>query len=479
MKFMEEGQNVKKLIYRLIKLGIIVGISVIFGCALYYQNQVILYDQQLNAYISYLYDDVSSSEVISVYQRMLNADSSYRERIKKDLEPALISRYQYYANLYMLRKIEYQQYLNYEQKIETLFFSSDKVIDKMNEVQKYYESEQAYLKGLELQNQGLIEQAIESYQEVMFNDEHYYELAKEKIHECIQSIKNQYLEEAYYYYEMKDYIEAIKRLDYLMQTDKDESISALKWYYQSEFYMEAMDVIDQFVEEDELSAAISYLEEISDSLSTQYAKTLELKKAELSVRKIKRRDQVMSQYATKIEVNLNAESNEQIITYNKISLQSPTSFNLASFAINTFTTVKNEVVDRVEEEQVEQHINVMPLLVTNKELTSATMSILFGHYDESVNEFEQVDIYNGNQLLYSFDIDSTQKQQNNVGDRVIEWVKIEILPEQVSQLLTYVQLTTPLSIVFRGPQRSDFFELETMENELLIMMGEIYQSIIK
>lgn len=121
----------------------------------------------------------------------------------------------------------------------------------------------------------------------------------------------------------------------------------------------------------------------------------------------------------------------------------------------------------------------MPLLVTNKELTSATMSILFGHYDESVNEFEQVDIYNGNQLLYSFDIDSTQKQQNNVGDRVIEWVKIEILPEQVSQLLTYVQPITPLSIVFRGPQRSDSFELETMENELLIMMGEIYQSIIK
>lgn len=479
VKFMEEGQNVNRLIYRLIKLGIFVSIVVIFGCAFYYQNQVILYEQQLNAYISYLYDEVSPHEVNSVYQYMLNADSTYRERIKKELEPALISRYQYFANLYLLRKIDYQQYLNYEQKIELLFFLNDKVHDKISEVQKYYESEQAYLRGLELQNQGLIEQAIECYQNVMFNDEHYYELAKEKIYECVQSIKNQYLEEAHYYYEMKNYIEAIKRLDYLMQTDKDESISALKWYYQSEFYIEAMKVIDQFVEEDELSAAITYLEQIADSLSTQYDKTLDLKKAELSVKKIKRRDQVMSHYASKIEVNLNEESNEQIITYNQIPLQSATSFNLASFAVNTFTTVKNAVVDRVEEEQVEQYINVMPLLIASKELTSATMSILLGYYDESVNEFERVDIYKENHLLYSFDIDSTQKQQNNIGDRVVEWVKIELLPEQVSQLLTNVQPTTSLSIVFRGPQRSDFFKLETMENELLIMMAEIYQSINK
>lgn len=462
-----------------LKVGLVLAIVFIFGGAFYYNHHVILYRNQLNLLVSYLYDEVSPNQVGAVYQRMLNIDSDYRERIKNDLEPAMISRYQYYANLYMLRKIEYEEYLQYEQVIEPLFFSNDKVIEIIAEVEKYYQSQRAYLKGFNLQQQGLIEEAIDSYQEVMFNDEYYYELAKMQRRECIQSIKNQYLTEAHEYYEQKNYIEAIRRLDYLTQTDKDESVSALKWYYESEFYVEAIKTIDEFLAKDELASAISYLEQISDSFGTQYAETLELKKSEISLQRIKRRDKVMSKYAAKIQVNLNAENGHQIISYNGIPLQATTSFNVISFATNTFTTVKKEVDESVEEEQVEQYINVMPLLVTNSELTSATMSILLGYYSEFLNDFEQVDIYAENQLLYSFDIDSTQKQQVWIDDRVIEWSEVELSTQAVYELLNEVQATTSLSIVFRGPLMNHSFELELVENATLIMMADIYQSINK
>ena len=379
----------------------------------------------------------------------------------------------------MLRKIEYEEYLQYEQVIEPLFFSNDKVIEIIAEVEKYYQSQRAYLKGLNLQQQGLIEEAIDSYQEVMFNDEYYYELAKIQRRECIQSIKNQYLTEAHQYYEQKNYIEAIRRLDYLTQTDQDELVNALKWYYESEFYVEAIKTVDDFLAKDELASAISYLQQISDSFGTQYAETLELKRSEISLQRIKRRDKVMSKYAAKIQVNLNAENGHQIISYNGIPLQAATSFNVISFATNTFTTVKKEVDESVEEEQVEQYINVMPLLVTNSELTSATMSILLGYYSEFLNDFEQVDIYAENQLLYSFDIDSTQKQQVWIDDRVIEWSEVELSTQEVYELLNEVQATTSLSIVFRGPLMNHSFELELVENATLIMMADIYQSINK
>ena len=197
------------------------------------------------------------------------------------------------------------------------------------------------------------------------------------------------------------------------------------------------------------------------------------------MQRIKRRDKVMSKYAAKIQVNLNAENGHQIISYNGIPLQAATSFNVISFATNTFTTVKKEVDESVEEEQVEQYINVMPLLVTNSELTSATMSILLGYYSEFLNDFEQVDIYAENQLLYSFDIDSTQKQQVWIDDRVIEWSEVELSTQAVYELLNEVQATTSLSIVFRGPLMNHSFELELVENATLIMMADIYQSINK
>lgn len=476
---MEAVKKVRGRTFFSLKLLLILVLFLIFRSAFYYNYHVILYQKQLNLFVSYLYDEVSLNQIGTIYQQMINSSSDYRERIKKDLEPALINRYQYYANLYMLRKIEYEEYLKYEQVIESLFPSSDKVIKTMSETAKYYQSQLAYLKGLNLQQQGLIEEAIESYQEVMFNDEYYYELAKIKRRECIELIKNQYLTKANEYYEQKNYIEAIRYLNYLNQTDNDESVNALKWYYQSEFYVEAMREIDEYVANDELVGALSYLEKISDSLGTQYAETLELKKSEISLQQMNRRDQVMSTYAAKIQVNSNTESGHQMISYNGIPLQAATSFNVSSFATNTFTTVKKEVDESVEEEQVEQYINVMPLLLTNSELTSATMSILLGYYSEFWNDFERVDIYAGNQLLYSFDIDSTQKRQVWIDNRVVEWSEVELSPQAVYELLDQVQETTPLSIVFRGPLMNHSFELELLENEILLMMADIYQAINK
>ena len=41
------------------------------------------------------------------------------------------------------------------------------------------------------------------------------------------------------------------------------------------------------------------------------------------------------------------------------------------------------------------------------------------------------DIYAENQLLYSFDIDSTQKQQVWIDDGVIEWSEVELSTQEV------------------------------------------------
>ena len=78
-----------------LKGGLVVAIVFIFGSAFYYNHHVILYRNQLNLLVSYLYDEVSPNQVGAVYQRMLNGDSDYRERSKNDLEPAMNSRYQY------------------------------------------------------------------------------------------------------------------------------------------------------------------------------------------------------------------------------------------------------------------------------------------------------------------------------------------------------------------------------------------------
>ena len=107
------------------------------------------------------------------------------------------------------------------------------------------------------------------------------------------------------------------------------------------------------------------------------------------------------------------------------------------------------------------------------------MSILLGYYSEFLNDFEQVDIYAENQLLYSFDIDSTQKRQVWIDECVIEWSEVELSTQAVYELLNEVQATTSLSIIFRGPLMNHSFELELVENATLLMMAEIYQSINK
>nr|MDE5978246.1 hypothetical protein [Turicibacter sp.] len=390
----------------------------------------------------------------------------------------IISRYQYYANLYMLRKIDYDEYLKYEQVVDQLFFINEQVSKTMSEVEKYYQSQQAYFKGILLQEQGFIEEAIESYQEVMFNDQYYYDLAKIQSKECLQMIKEQYLAQAREYYAKKDYLKALERLDYLINIDKDESISALKWYYQAEFYVEIIQEVDSLVANGEIRKALLYLEELTDVFDSQYAETLELKKSELLLQQIHRRDAVMSKYASKIQVNLNAENAQQVISYKKIPLSLETAFNLDSFITNTFTIIKNERDESLEEEQVEQYINVMPFLIANSDLTSAKMLMLFGYYSEVCNDFEQVDLYHGNRLLYSFKIEETQQIQL-LDDKVIEWGGVVLEEEVVYNLLSEIDSTTPLHLVFRGPLRNYRFDLAVIEREILVMMADIYQSINK
>lgn len=451
----------------------------IIGGAGMYNRQVIMYQEQLNLLVNYIYDEVSPDQVISVYQRFINLDSYYGDRIKRELGPSLVSRYQYYAKLYMLRKIEYEEYLQYEQIIEPLFFSNDKVLDTIEEVQLYYQSQRAYTKGMNLQQQGLFVEAIESYRQVLFNDETYYSLAQTKIKQCIQSIKERYLTEANQYYEQKNYIEAIKRLDYLIENDSDETVSSLRWYYQSEFYTELMKEIEDLVENNQLGYVIHYLTDIEPYLGSQYQSTLDLTLSDLTLKRAQRRDKVLSKYSPKIQILVNTEINQQIITSNLISLPSATTFNPVTFATSTFTNIKKQAIDRVDEIVDGQTINVMPYLIANQDITNATLQVMFGYYGETMNDFAELQIYLDQDLVYSIEIDEAHKRQVWIDSKVVEWVSIEFEEMQIEQLETLLTAKGNATLVFKGKYLEHVVEVSDLEYELLVMMLEIYQSIVK
>ncbi len=462
-----------------LKVGLLILLMLIIGVAGMYNRRVILYQEQLNLLVNYIYDEISPDQVVSVYQRFINLDSYYGDRIKKELGPSLVSRYQYYANLYMLRKIEYEEYLQYEQIVEPLFFSNDKVMETIEEVQLYYQSQRAYIKGMNLEQQGLIEEAIEAYRQVLFNDETYYSLAQTKIKNCIQSIKEQYLAQASQYYEQKNYPEAVKRLNYLLEHDQDETISSLRWYYQSEFYTDLMEEIDVLIESDQLGYVINYLTEIKPYLGAQYETTLDLTLSELTLKRAQRRDKVLSKYAPKLQILVNTESNQQIITSNLITIPSPTTFNPVSLATNTFTSVKKYATDQVDEVENDEVINMMPYLVANHDLTSATLPILFGYYGETMNDFDELQLYLDEELIYSSLIDETHKRQVWIDSKVVEWVSVELDPTQLKQLENLIMAKGRATLVFKGKYLEHVVEVSDLERELCAVMLEIYQAIIK
>ena len=462
-----------------LKIVIVMVVALIIWGAMIYNRHVILYEKQLNILVNYIYDEVSPDDVTSVYQRFINLDSDYGQRIKKDLGDSLISRYQYYANLYMLRKIEYEEYLQYEQIIEPLFFSSSKVIETIDEVSKYYQSQRAYIKGVNLQQQGFIEEAIEAYGQVMFNDQSYYELAKGRIMQCVQLIKEQYLMEANEFYEQKNYVEAIKRLNYLIDNENDEGITSLRWYYQSEFYLEVMKEIEELIENNQLGFVINFLQEIEPYLGSSYEETLHLKLSEVTLQRAQRRDKALGKYAGKIQVLVNTESNQQVITYNQLALQSSTAFNPVNLATYAFTNIKKGTAEGVDKSMVEQNINVMPYIVANSDITSATMPVVFGYYGQTMNDFDLIELRQNGEAIVSFEMDPSEKRQVWIEDEVIEWITIELSQEEVEQVQQLILQTSDLEIVFKGKYLDYQAPISTLERDLLIMMFEIYQSIVK
>lgn len=476
---METVKTLKNHWFFSLKVGLIIMLMLIIGVAGMYNRQVIMYQKQLNLLVNYIYDEISPDQVISVYQRFINLDSYYGDRIKQDLAPSLVSRYQYYANLYMLRKIEYEEYLQYEQIVKPLFFSNDKVMDSIDEVQLYYQSQRAYTKGINLQQQGLVEEAITSYRQVLFNDEYYYGLAQNKIKECIQSIKEQYLTEASQYYEQKNYIEAIKRLNYLNENENDDTVNSLRWYYQSEFYTELMKEIETLIGENQLGYVINYLTDVEPYLGSQYQETLDLKLSEVMLLRAQRRDKALSKYAPKIQLLVSAENNQQIITSNLIALQSSTTFNPVAFATNTFTNIKKQSSDSVEPVLDEQYINIMPYVVANSEITKATLPIMFGYYGDTMNDFDEVQLFSEGELIQSFEVDETHKRQVWMDSKVVEWVSVELELSEIEQLEHILKTQGDASLVFKGKYLDHTFNISTLEVELLTMMLELYQSIVK
>lgn len=454
-------------------------IALMIGGGMFYNQYVINYEKQLISLVNEIYENISSDNITPIYHKMMNLDSIYRSRLEKDLPEALISRYQYYADLYKLRKINYEEYYEYEKLIKELFPSRDEVLKVVREVSNYYNSQKAYIDGMHLQQQGLIEEAIDSYRQVMFNDQAYYDLAKSNMAKCVQSIKDKYLVEANQFYENKEYIEAIKRLNYLIENGNDESVNSLKWYYQSEFYIEAMKTVGDLVEKDQLGYVIRYLNEIEPYLGTNYKETLNLKLSDMTLKRAQRRDQVLETYAQRIQVLVDKVSNQQVITYHKLPIHSSTTFNPVHLAIDSFTAIKKEIIESVEEEMVEQTINIMPYLVASSDMTDATLSMMIGYYHEMMNDFEHIKFYDEENLILSFDIDVSQKQQIWLEDKVVEWISFELDQSMISQLEQWLKLKTDIEVVFDGEQFDYQAPISMLERELIMMMLEIHQSIVK
>ncbi len=281
------------------------------------------------------------------------------------------------------------------------------------------------------------------------------------------------------YYEQKNYTEAIKCLNYLLEHDQDETISSLRWYYQSEFYTDLMKEIEVLIESDQLGYVINYLIEIKPYLGTQYEPTLDLTLSELTLKQAQRRDKALSKYAPKIQVLVSTESNHQIITSNLVTLSSSTTFNPVSLATNTFTSVKKYATDLVDEVVNDEVINMMPYLVANHDLTSATFPVMFGYYGETMNDFDELQLYIDQELIYSSLIDETHKRQVWIDSKVVEWVTVEFDLTQLKQLEKLITAEGSATLVFKGKYLEHVVEVSDLERELCAMMLEIYQAIIK
>ncbi|HAX72723.1 MAG TPA: hypothetical protein DCY20_04305 [Firmicutes bacterium] len=462
-----------------LKLIIAIIFALIVWGAIYYNYHVITYDKQLNVLINYIYDETAPDDAVTVYQKFLNMDSPYRERIKKNLGPAIISRFQYYANLYMLRKIQYEEYLQYEQIVTELFFSNDTVKDTEQEVKKYYESQRAYTYGANLQEQGRIEDAIQSYSQVMFNDQYYYDLAKEKIEVCIKLIKEQYITEASEYYEQKQYVKAISQLYYLANNGEDESVSSLIWYYQSEFYTALMKEITELIEEEQYGYLIKYLNEVRPYLGEQYEDTLNLALSDLTLKRAQRRDKALGKYNAKIQVASIPEANQQIIAPNQIQIPSFAAFNQVSYATQVFSSVKKYDSDEVTEDVVVEYANMMPYLTTNSEITSAALTVMFGVMNTEKINFNEVQLVVNGQSVFTYSVEANELRQVENEFSVIEWISVEIDDETIKEFISIPNENREMSILFIGQNGVQAYEIAPIEMEMLVMMSEIFEAIMK
>ncbi len=461
------------------------GIFLFFvGMGHYYNNAVVTYQKQLNLLINYIYEETAPSAVKEVYQVFLNLDSAYENRIKQDLGKSLVDRYKFYANLYTLRKIEYEEYLKYEQIILTLFPANDVVVDTMTRVQTYYESQRAYVKGTNMQAQGHIEEAIDSYHDVMFNDQHYYKLAQVEIAKCIQLIKEEYMQIAQQYFEKQQYDEAIKQLNYLTSNVTDEQVESLKWHYQSEYYVYLMDEIEMLIQDEQYGYLISYLEEVKPYLGTQYHGAINHRLSEATLLRATRRDSVLAKYRQSLRLTQLEQRHQQLITYNEIALESNPIFDVALFAPNVFTTIKSQPQEQtndesiLNEETMPTYLNIMPYLLTNDEVTSATFQLMLGYYDEVVNVFESIVVYVNDQPTYTYDVKKGDRQQVFVENNVVEWVTVTLSKDALTSMLEHAKPNAKLELEFVGEHVAKRVELSALELELVQMMIDIYDAIM-
>ena len=76
-------------------------------------------------------------------------------------------------------------------------------------------------------------------------------------------------------------------------------------------------------------------------------------------------------------------------------------------------------------------------------------------------------------------MDPSEKRQVWIEDEVTEWITIELSQEEVEQVQQLILQTSDLEFVFKGKYLDYQAPISTLERDLLIMMFEIYQSIVK
>jgi tetratricopeptide (TPR) repeat protein len=127
-------------------------------------------------------------------------------------------------DLYLQEKISYKTAMGYIQAVSTLKISKNEIYVYSKKIDVIEDSRKVYNVGVEYQDKKMYKEAIQNYDKVISEDKKYYDLAKDRKEECIESMYDYYIEKAKAENESGNYQEALEYIDYLKQYYLDDDL---------------------------------------------------------------------------------------------------------------------------------------------------------------------------------------------------------------------------------------------------------------